>query len=818
MRLGGDIKQMLASISKGLSCLAKIPSQMANLCIHTRLSTKLWEEENLKTFTHLQKTYKSKHILFIRSNPCNPDTRVQKEANSLLKLGTNVSILAWDRDSAHDSTQIQKLENGDIVVNRIGIKALYGVGLKTLFALVKFQIREFCYLLKHRKNIDILHACDFDTALPALCIAKIFGKKLVYDIFDYYVDAYNVPKILKPLIKALDSFVINHCDLCIICSEARIRQIVPANPKNLLIIHNAPDELVAKDKFLLRIKNPDSVKIAYIGSLGRERHIEDLLEVVAEDMNFELHIGGFGILETLVKEYAAKYPNIIYYGKIPYEQTLQIEMRCDVMVALYEVGNNRNHHFAAPNKFYESLMLGKPVVMIKGSGMSDIIREKNLGEVIEFSKDSLRKAIYALKNTDSSEKIARRKKIYKDNYSWTIMQERLLHSYEKMSPIVRKKPIIAFVFGTRPEAIKMCPIANELKKHADVHTLIILSGQHKDMLDPIMKVFGLKADINLNIASSNQTLEEITSKILTRLKKLFSYIAPNIVLVHGDTSTSFGAALSCFYHQIPIAHVEAGLRTYDLHAPFPEEFNRQAIALVADLHFAPTMHAKQNLLKEEAVRRKQENIFVVGNSAIDALRFTLKEDYTHPLLEWVGNSKLILLTAHRRENLGHNLESIFRAIAKLLEHIPNLKVIYPIHPNPLIRASAQKILGNKENLKIVPPLGVVDFHNFLNRADLILTDSGGIQEEAPSLGKPVLVLREVTERIEGVEAGTLKLIGVDSEEIFTQTLRLLSDSIAYADMTNRKNPYGDGKTAQKITQILLKYLDARIRTNKYCAN
>lgn len=777
---------------------------MANLCEDSSLSHHIWENENLKNLTPLR-------ILFIRSNPCNPDIRVQKEVASLSSLHTKISILAWDRDNTHNTTQITRIKSHAVTIYRLGIKAQYSVGLKNLFPLLRFQIQSLCFLLRHRKQIDCIHACDFDTILPAFLIAKCFNKTLIYDIFDYYVDSYNVPRLLKPFIKKLDTLMIEKSDACIICSDERIHQIAPAKPKTLEVIHNAPYFFKPHYDFTLQnaesrslLKYSKIIKIAYVGVLAKERYLEDLLEIVANDTNLELHIGGYGILESLVQSFASKYPNIYFYGKIPYEQTLELEAQCDVMTALY-APENRNHFFAAPNKFYESLMLQKPVIMIKNTGMSEIVESNNIGEVIEFSQSNLSQAIYKAYEGDSKQKQQKRLQLYMERYGWEIMGDKLTQLYVNLCPKIKRKPLIMLIFGTRPEAIKMSPLAKELKKHTNIHTLIVLSGQHKDMPLPILERFGLKADINLNIAKPAQSLEYINIAILTALKPYLEILRPNMVCVHGDTQSAFATSLSCFYHHIPLTHVEAGLRTYNLQAPFPEEYNRQAIALSVALHFAPTAQAKANLIKEN---KNPDSIFVVGNTAIDALHTMISKDFSSPLLEWVGNDKLIVLTAHRRENLGENLKNIFKAIAMLLDSVPNIKVIYPIHPNPFIQTTIKECLKDSTRLKVIPPLDVFTFHNLLNHATLILTDSGGIQEEAPSLNKPVLVLREKTERTEGVESGTLKLIGTNANDIYTQTKFLLENKEAYNKMASAQNPYGDGKASEKITQIILEHIFA----------
>ncbi|MDB8564130.1 UDP-N-acetylglucosamine 2-epimerase (non-hydrolyzing) [Turicibacter sanguinis] len=358
---------------------------------------------------------------------------------------------------------------------------------------------------------------------------------------------------------------------------------------------------------------------------------------------------------------------------------------------------------------------------------------------------------------------------------------------------------IMLVFGTRPEAIKMCPLVKELKSRETLETTVCVTGQHRQMLDQVLEAFDVIPDYDLSIMKEKQTLFDVTTNILKSMKEVLEEVKPNVVLVHGDTSTTFVTSLACFYLQIPIGHVEAGLRTYDIYSPFPEEFNRQATGIVAKYHFAPTEVSKQNLLNEG---KKENHIYVTGNTAIDALKTTVKIDYSHPVLEWVGESRLIMLTAHRRENLGEPLKQMFRAIKRIVEEHEDIKIIYPIHMNPLVREAANSILGNHERIRIIEPLEVLDFHNFLNKSYLILTDSGGIQEEAPSLGKPVLVMRDTTERPEGVAAGTLKLVGTDEEVIYENFKLLLNDRLAYENMSQASNPYGDGSASKRIADIL----------------
>lgn len=357
------------------------------------------------------------------------------------------------------------------------------------------------------------------------------------------------------------------------------------------------------------------------------------------------------------------------------------------------------------------------------------------------------------------------------------------------------------VFGTRPEAIKMCPLVNELKKRESIKTVVCVTGQHRQMLDSVLETFGVIPDYDLSIMKDKQTLFDVTVNILERIKSVLDEVKPDIVLVHGDTSTTFVTALACYYTQTDVGHVEAGLRTYDIYSPFPEEFNRQAVSIISKYNFAPTERAKNNLLKEG---RDPNTIFVTGNTAIDALKTTVREDYTHPELEWAKGSRLITLTAHRRENLGEPMRHMFRAIKRIIDETPDIKVIYPIHMNPVVRSAANEIFGGCDRIHLIDPLDVLDFHNFLARSYLILTDSGGIQEEAPSLGKPVLVMRDTTERPEGVEAGTLKLVGTNEETIYSAFKTLLEDKEEYEKMSKTSNPYGDGRTSQRIADILTK--------------
>lgn len=358
---------------------------------------------------------------------------------------------------------------------------------------------------------------------------------------------------------------------------------------------------------------------------------------------------------------------------------------------------------------------------------------------------------------------------------------------------------VMLVFGTRPEAIKMCPLVNELKTRSDIQTIVCVTGQHRQMLDQVLNAFHVVPDFDLSIMKDKQTLFDITQNILDRIRRVLEQVRPDVVLVHGDTSTTFVTALACFYLHIPVGHVEAGLRTYNIESPYPEEFNRQAVGIISRYHFAPTELSKSNLLREG---KKPETIFVTGNTAIDALKTTVRADYTHPELDWAAGSRLIMITAHRRENLGRPMENMFRAIRRVMNENPDVKAIYPIHMNPVVRQTASEILGGDDRIHIIEPLEVLDFHNFLAHSYMILTDSGGIQEEAPSLGKPVLVMRDTTERPEGIAAGTLKLVGTDEQTIYENFTLLLNDVKEYEKMSQASNPYGDGLASKRIADIL----------------
>lgn len=361
---------------------------------------------------------------------------------------------------------------------------------------------------------------------------------------------------------------------------------------------------------------------------------------------------------------------------------------------------------------------------------------------------------------------------------------------------------IITIFGTRPEAIKMCPLILQLKKTRQIECVVCLTGQHKEMLSQVMDIFKIRADYNLDIMRQNQTLSSITESVLNKLDNVLETEKPDLILVHGDTTTSFAAALAGFYRQIPIGHIEAGLRTYNMHSPYPEEFNRNAVDLIAELYFAPTQRSRQNLLEEG---KNDENIYVTGNTVIDALSLTVRDDYYNENLDWCSDSRLVLLTAHRRENLGEPMLHMFRAIRRVIEELPDIKVIYPVHKNPKVRETAQEVLSGTDRIRLIEPLDVVDFHNFMARSYLILTDSGGIQEEAPSLGKPVLVMRDTTERPEGIEAGTLKLVGTSEKTIYHEMKKLLTDDMAYQSMSMAVNPYGDGHASERIVHAIKKH-------------
>ena len=363
------------------------------------------------------------------------------------------------------------------------------------------------------------------------------------------------------------------------------------------------------------------------------------------------------------------------------------------------------------------------------------------------------------------------------------------------------KKKIMLVFGTRPEAIKMCPLVNELKKRDLIQTIVCVTGQHRQMLDQVLETFHVIPDYDLSIMKQGQTLFDITANILENIKAVLEEAKPDVCLVHGDTSTTFVTALACYYLQIPVGHVEAGLRTYHIYSPYPEEFNRQAVGIIAKYHFAPTEQAKKHLLDEG---KNPDSIFVTGNTVIDAMRYTVVKNYHHPELDWVGNDRMIFVTAHRRENLGAPMHRMFRAIRRVLEEHPDDKAIYPIHMNPLVRKAAEEELSGCDRIHIIEPMEVFDCHNFEARCFLCLTDSGGIQEECPSYGKPVLVMRDTTERPEGMEAGTLKLVGTDEEMIYKCFTKLLDDPEEYAKMAHAVNPYGDGHACERIADVLAK--------------
>lgn len=368
-----------------------------------------------------------------------------------------------------------------------------------------------------------------------------------------------------------------------------------------------------------------------------------------------------------------------------------------------------------------------------------------------------------------------------------------------------KQKVVMLVFGTRPEAIKMCPLVKELQSRTSIRTLVCVTGQHRFMLDQVLEAFDVVPDYDLSIMKDKQTLFDITSSVLNGMKSILEEVQPSIILVHGDTSTTFAAALAAFYLNIPIGHVEAGLRTYNIYSPYPEEFNREAVGLISSIDFSPTENSRRNLLHEG---KNKFSVFVTGNTSIDALKTTVKSAYTHPELEWSKDSRLILITAHRRENFGEPMHNMFKAIRRVLDEHDNVKAIYPIHLNPVVRSVAEDVFGEssldgkEERIHLIEPLDVLDFHNFMARSYLILTDSGGIQEEAPSLGKPVLVMRDTTERPEGIEAGTLKLVGTDEEVIYSSFTKLLNDNAAYNAMAHASNPYGDGQACARIADIL----------------
>ena len=361
------------------------------------------------------------------------------------------------------------------------------------------------------------------------------------------------------------------------------------------------------------------------------------------------------------------------------------------------------------------------------------------------------------------------------------------------------------IFGTRPEAIKMAPLVKELERRKEIESIVCVTAQHREMLDQVLNTFDIKPDYDLNIMKQGQSLADVTTRALVGLEEVIKEVKPDVVLVHGDTTTTFAGALAAFYNQVAIGHVEAGLRTYDKYSPYPEEMNRQMVDRLSDMYFAPTEISKDNLLKEKIDESK---IYITGNTAIDAMSTTVDENYTHPELDWINaGERMILLTAHRRENLGEPMRHIFRAIKRVVDEFSDVKVIYPIHMNPRVREVANEVFGDADRVKLIEPLEVFDFHNFQNKSYIILTDSGGIQEEAPSLGKPVLVLRDTTERPEGIKAGTLKLVGTDEDVIYEETKKLLLDKKEYEKMSKASNPYGDGHASERIVDAIIEYFN-----------
>ncbi len=358
---------------------------------------------------------------------------------------------------------------------------------------------------------------------------------------------------------------------------------------------------------------------------------------------------------------------------------------------------------------------------------------------------------------------------------------------------------VMIVFGTRPEAIKMCPLVNEIKRRKGINVVVCVTGQHKEMLNQVLEVFNVNPDYNLAIMKEKQTLFDVTIGILDLIREVLLKEKPDLVLVHGDTSTTFATALACFYLQIPIGHVEAGLRTYNIYSPYPEEFNRRMVSIVSKYNFAPTEMSERNLINEGV---DVKNIWVTGNTAIDALKTTVKSNYNHVELDWATKGRFILITAHRRENLGTPMRNMFKAIKRVLDEHPDVRAVYPIHMNPIVRGLADEVFGDTDQIHIIEPLGVIDFHNFMSRSYLILTDSGGIQEEAPSLGKPVLVMRDTTERPEGIKAGTLKLVGTSEKTIYEAFTKLLDDEKEYELMSKASNPYGDGFACKRIADVI----------------
>lgn len=516
-----------------------------------------------------------------------------------------------------------------------------------------------------------------------------------------------------------------------------------------------------------------------------------------------------------VEDILAQYPNNVSHTEYKMQDSYKAFRDADVMLAPTICSDGE------PLACIEAMGSGLPIIATTVGGLPNLVVDNYNGFLIPTTVDDLEKAMLEMiEKPEKREKMGERSlEMARAGFRKSLWETRWREIIQDFTSKLSIQPDneaeaeidrtevdseqskkVLVVFGTRPEAIKMAPVVKELEQRDGVEPIVCVTAQHRKMLDQVLEIFKITPDYDLDIMEPEQTLTTITSKVLVKFEEVLTEVNPDLVLVHGDTTTAMAACLAAFYQQIPVGHVEAGLRTYDKYAPFPEETNRQAIDSIADLLFAPTETSAENLRKKLNTRQE---ILVTGNTAIDALKTTVSEEYQHEIFDWVGDSRMILLTAHRRENLGEPMRRIFAAVKKILQDFPDVKVVYPVHLNPKVQSVAKEVLGDEERVRLIEPLDVLDFHNFMEKAYLVLSDSGGVQEEAPALGKPVLVLRDTTERPEGIEAGTLKLVGTDTDDIYTTTKELLDDSTIYAAMAQAKNPYGDGEASGRIVDAII---------------
>ena len=549
---------------------------------------------------------------------------------------------------------------------------------------------------------------------------------------------------------------------------------------------------------LKELKSQYEKIICYYGALAVWFDYELLIKCAKKYSHYVFILIGLIYDGSFEKNKVLQYKNIVYLGIIPYKNLINYTKYSDLLTIPFLI--NEITESTSPVKLFEYMATQKPIL---STAMKECMKYKS----VIIGKD----------HNDYVERIDSTINLIRDEkYLDLLMREALENTWDSKAQVIidlldneykeeiNEKIKVMSIFGTRPEAIKMAPLVKELEKRKEIESIVCVTAQHRQMLDQVLDTFNIKPDYDLNIMKQGQTLGEVTTRALNGLEEAIKNSKPDIVLVHGDTVTTLAGALAAFYNQVAIGHVEAGLRTNDKYSPWPEEMNRQMVDCMADMYFAPTKLSKENLLIEN---KPEDKIFVTGNTAIDAMATTVQKDYTHEVLNWASGARLILLTAHRRENLGRAMRNIFKAIKRIADEFEDIKIVYPIHMNPKVRETANEILGTEERIKLIEPLEVFDFHNFINKSYIILTDSGGIQEEAPSLGKPVLVLRDTTERPEGIEAGTLKLVGTNEDDIYNETKKLLVNEAEYAKMSRASNPYGDGFASKRIVDAIIeKYL------------